>query len=406
MFTSRRLRFIVPLLMLCPALLAAAPVRHAPAARAVAGRNLLANPGFERAQRKGAWMPADWDTSDAGLETVFFGRDTFLVHTGHYSVNLANTSTVWTMMHNWSQTLLVGPESWGKTAVFTVWTRSNGLQGRAFVLAQAFRDTITKMSQIWGIDRDEARRRLGINRIDDPALVLGWRSVQFEDAQTDWVKREARVDVPRGTNVIFVRCGLLGTGQMVFDDASLTLEPQAPAPVYKPGENLLADPGFENGADDWHWEIPPFENARIDRDSTVAHSGRVSMLCSNMRNGVSATRMGMAQAIPARGLGGKRVKISGWFKGDSLLSTAYVKVYAQGPSGMEQSPGTTLLSGTFDWTEASAELDVPRDASVLWAWLCFKAPAAGRVWLDDGSLTVVGEAAASDAPKRAGRAAR
>lgn len=374
----------------------------APAAPAAGGpRNLLVNPGFERRLPATDWMPAAWDTSDAGLETVFFGRDSLGAHGGKFCVNVANTSTLYPMGHNWSQAVLVGPEAWGKTAVFSVWTRSNGVQGRAYLLAQAYRDTISKMAIIWGVERDEAQRRMGINKISDPLRDLGWHRTQFEDQQTDWVRREARIVVGRGTNVLFVRCGLLGSGQVMFDDASLTLEPGPAAVAAVPvGRNILLDPGFENGALDWEWAIPPFEGARIDRDTTVAHGGRASMMLSHFRDGVVPARMGLCQSIRADGLRGKRVRIGGWFKADSLTSPAYVLVAAHTPQTMKQSGTTDLLTDTFDWKYTSTEFDVPEDAETLWAWLVVNAPAWGTLWLDDASLEVVGPATARPAATR------
>jgi hypothetical protein len=47
-------------------------------ASAAPARNLLTNPGFERSLPGHDWMPAAWDTSDAGVTTAFFGRDTLL----------------------------------------------------------------------------------------------------------------------------------------------------------------------------------------------------------------------------------------------------------------------------------------------------------------------------------------
>ena len=89
-----------------------------------ASPNLLANPGFEDPLGNHPWMPAAWDTLDSGLSTVFFGRDTFLVHGGRYAVSVANLSMLYPMWHNWSQTLVVGPELWGKDVELTMWTRS------------------------------------------------------------------------------------------------------------------------------------------------------------------------------------------------------------------------------------------------------------------------------------------
>ena len=358
-------------------------------------KNLLLNPGFEKNLGGHEWMPTSWDTSDAGLSTVFFGRDSFLVHSGTHAVSIANTSTIYPMAHNWNQTLLVGREAWGKDAVLSVWSRSNGLQGRAYVMLQAYRDTLTKMSLVWGVDRDAARRRMGVNKVDDPAIDFGWKRQQFDDAQSDWVRREVRVYVPAGTNVLFVRMGLFGTGQVLYDDASLTLETAKPAVAPAPGVNLFTDPGFENNSLAWELVVPPFEGARLDRDSTVAHTGRYSMRCSNMADGLVQTRMGITQPIPARALAGKHVRLSGWFKGDSLRATAYVKIFSHSKNGIAQTPGKELLSGTFDWTKLDIDYDVPAGTVELWPWLVFNAPAAGMLWFDDAELTVVGPAASS-----------
>ncbi len=372
------------------ALAALAPALAQAPASAAPSRNLLANPGFEQRQAGSDWMPAAWDTSNAGLETVFFGRDTFMVHGGNYSVNVANTSTLYWMGHNWSQTILVGREAWGKTAVFSVWTRTNGLQGRAYILAQAYRDTVTKMAQIWGVARDEALSRLGLNPLSDPLRDFGWQRIQFEDPRTDWVRREARIIVRPGTNVLFVRCGLLGTGQVLYDDASLTLEPTAPEPAIAPGVNVLADPGFEDGALAWEWSIPPFEGARIEPDTTVAHSGRVSMKCSRLEDGVVSARAGVCQPVRADALRGKRVRISGWFRGDSLTAGAFVLVASHTIQDKQVSGTTQQLTGTFDWTYTSTEFDVPEDAALIWAWMMLNAPVHGTLWIDDASLEILG----------------
>lgn len=387
----------------------AAALAHVPAASApsrTASRNLLANPGFEQGAVGSEWMPAAWDTSSAGLETVFFGRDSFLVRSGRFCVNVANTSTLYWMGHNWSQTILVGREAWGKTAVFSVWTRSNGLDGRAYIMAQAYTDTISKMAVIWGVPRDEAMSRMNLTAVRDPFRDLAWQRTQFEDPQTEWVRREARVVVKPGTNVIFVRCGLLGTGQVLFDDASLTLE-STPAPVAAaPGRNLLGDPGFENGALAWEWAIPPFEGARIDRDTTVYHGGRTSMRCSNLRDGVVTSRAGMCQPIPAEALRGKRVRVGAWLRGDSLTAAAYVMIVSHSLKGKTQSGTTGLFTDSFDWTYTQTELDIPRDAELVWAWVMLNAPVSGTLWIDDASFEVVGPAEsahakpASPAPRR------
>ena len=380
----------------------ALPVAGADAAPAPSGE-LLANPGFETPLDEHPWMPADWDTSLTALPTVFFGRDTFLVRGGRYAANVANTSTLVPTWHNWNQTVLVGPETWGKDLVLTVWTRSNGLQGRAYVMLQAYRDTIGKMAKTWGLPRDPAGKRLGINKLDDPILNLGWQRRYFSEPETDWVKREVRVFVPPTVNVVYVRCGLVGTGQVVFDDASLRAEAARPAPVAAAGANLLADPGFEGDGDLWEYSMPPYAGQRIDRDTVAFHSGRAGVRYSSGAEGLVQARAGACQVL-GRELAGKRVRLSAWAKTDSLkFGGAYVRLYANSPTlGVLQSDPGRNLDLTNDWTRLTAELDVPGDAAVVWAWLAYTAPASGLVWYDDAALEVLGparETAPSPAPR-------
>lgn len=381
----------------CALLLHPGGARSAASARP-ASRNLLSNPGFERGFPGHDWMPTAWDTSDAGLSTVFFGRDSLLVHGGHYAVNIANTSIVYPMNHNWSQTLLVSRDWWGRTATFSTYSRSSDLQGRAFVMVQAYRDTSSKMARVWGVDRTEAMRRLGIQAIDDPQIDLGWKRLQFSEGETPWVRREVRVLVPAGTNVLFVRCGLIGTGQVLFDDASLVLDPAPPVATAPAGKNLFVDPSFEEGGLAWEWSVPPFEGARVELDSAVFRTGRYSMRCSSMREGLVSTRAGVSQPLSARGLRGQRVRLSAWVRADSLIGTTYLKIYSHAPSGVKQTPGRTALSNTFDWTPLTIDFDVAKDADELWPWVALSAPCTGTLWIDDVEFTSLGPSPAVNPP--------
>src|SRR5205823_7989283 len=73
-------------------LLAGVRAQRAAAASRPGTRSLLQNPDFERGQAQHPWMPSGWDTSMADLPTVFFGRDSFIVHGGKWAVNVANMS--------------------------------------------------------------------------------------------------------------------------------------------------------------------------------------------------------------------------------------------------------------------------------------------------------------------------
>ncbi|HET7225627.1 MAG TPA: hypothetical protein VFK69_07900 [Candidatus Eisenbacteria bacterium] len=375
---------------------AATPTAAIPARRM--GINLLDNPGFEKPLAGHPWMPANWDTSDSGLPTVFFGRDTFAVHGGQYAVNVANTSTVIPVWHNWSQQVLVGPDAWGKDAVFSVWTRANGLQGRAYVLLQAYRDSVGKMARLWHMDRDVAARKLQINKVDDPILDLGWKREYFSTSEDNWIKRTVRVFVPPSVNVLYVRCGLFGTGQVIFDDASLTLEPAQPPVEPALRANLLADPGFEGDGNGWEYAMPPYDGMRVERDTTLAHGGRASIAASGNMAGFMQVRTGVCQNFSDRALAGKHVRIAGWFKTDSLKSTAFLKIYAHTLHGMVQSDTPAeLFSSTHDWTPSSVEMDLPPDTYEVWAWWMYNAPAAGVVHFDDCDFEVLGPAGTAEA---------
>jgi hypothetical protein len=366
-----------------------------PASAHAASRNLLLNPGFEERKPGHPWMPAGWDTAGSGLPTAFFGCDTFLVHSGQYAANVANISTYLPLSYNWSQAVLVGPEAWGKDLLFTVYTRSNGVEGRAFCLLQAYRDTISKMAKTWDIPRDEARARLDIHRVDDPLVDLGWKRLVFMENETGWVKREVRVYCPTGTNVAFVRVGLSGTGQMLVDDASLTLEPAQPAPALKTGQNLITDPGFEEDGRAWEYVMPPYAGLTVRRDTTHAHQGKGCMYFQSLIGPAYPTapvqaRMGVCQAIPNRNFGGKRIKLSAWVKTDSLKGIAYIKVFAHGLYGVIQGIASEQYSLDTPWTQTTQTLDLPPDTDQVWAWCLYDAPVPGEIYFDDVKLEVLG----------------
>ena len=367
---------------------AAAPARPASAI----AKNLLVNPGFEQGLADHPWMPAAWDTFQSRLNTVFFGRDTVLAHRGRYAISVANLSTYVPMFHNWSQTLVVGRELWGKDLVLSVWTRSNGLQGRAYVLLQAYRDTITKMSRIWKIDREAARERLKILKSDDPLMSLGWDREYFSEPETDWVRREVSVFVPPSTNVIFARCGIFGVGQVMFDDASLVARPARPPDPLPLHTNLFKDPGFEEQGNDWEYSLPPYEGLEVERDTTVSHSGHASIRMEGGLDGPIQVRAGVCQGVSNRGLAGKRVRVSGWVKTDSLQGNAYIMAYCTTPDGDVHGVTPQQFGMNTDWTKTELEADVPPGTLMVWGWFLFNCPARGRVHFDDVSIEVLGPA--------------
>ena len=371
------------------------PLHGSALAAAAPSSNRLENPGFEQGIPGHGWMPTGWDTSRAGLSTVFFGRDTLLAHSGQYAVTVANVSDLWPFSHNWSQAILVDSKDWGKDAVLTIWTRSTGIEGRAYVMLQAYRDTLSYEARRRGLPRDSMNVLMNIHAIDDPAFDLGWKRTVFTEEETPWVKREARVYIPPLTNVVFVRCGLIGTGQLMLDDASLTFEAPLPAPPLQPGVNLLKDPSFEQGGLDWEFSVPPYRNTVGRVDTTVARTGRSSAYFKSGEMGYITVGSGVCQSICNRNLGGMHVKLSGWFKTDSLVSTAYTLMYFSTPRGVVSIPTKDRYSLTNNWVQATLEADAPKDTYSMWVWFEYNAPAAGDLHIDDCSLEITGPAKGS-----------
>ena len=271
-------------------------------------------------------------------------------------------------------------------------------------MLQAYRDTIGKMAKIWRLPRDPAAKRLGINKLDDPIQNLGWKRLYFSDPETDWVLREVRVFVPPTVNMIYVRCGLVGTGQVVFDDASLRGGAGAPGSRRR----------RRHGTCSW----TPASRATATTGSTPCRRTRASGSTGTRRSstragprvryssgaeGLIQARAGACQVL-GREVAGKHLRLSAWVKTDSLkLGGAYLRIYCNSLGrGMLQSDPGESLSLTHDWTKLSVELDVPEDAYVTWAWLAYTAPATGLVWYDDASLEVLGPARGRDA-RRPGR---
>jgi hypothetical protein len=245
---------------------------------------------------------------------------------------------------------------------------------------------------VWGLVREVARQRLEINRVDDPLIDFGWERVAFSEPETEWVRRDIRMFIAPTTNVLFVRAGINGTGQVMFDDATLTIEPAKPAGPPPLMTNLLADPSFEGGGDEWEFSIPPFEGMHVGVVRGIARTGDRSVGIWGGLSSVVQARAGACQVIPARNLQGMRVRLTSYVRTDSLKGLAYIKLYANTLHGVEHPPTPQQFSVNNEWAKTSMEMDVPKDTYSLWAWSVLNAPAPGKAYFDDMELVVLGPA--------------
>lgn len=377
---------VVPLLLV---LATPRPVAAQGAGKAAV--NLLGNPGFDEG---GLFNPTDWDTTVAGVPTVLFYWDTQTKRGGTRSASVINAGDALPMWHNWNQMLLHAGRFAGKDLELTVWVRSEQMDGgRGYVMLQAYRDTVMNLARDEGITREQARLKMGFKYADDPQLETGWARQYFSSDVAEWTPMKVRLHVPPTTNLVVVRFGIYGSGQVWFDDAQLTMLPAATAalPVKK---NLLANPGFERPLDEWEFSMPPTPGAFIVRDSAVTHGGRFSARMSSATKPGFQTYMNACQVFNARSLSGKRVRMSGWAKLEDVVDSAYLSIYATGGYGVDGSLAGDALTGTRDWTFYSVEFDVPKDTYTVWARAGYSA-GRGKVWWDDLTFEVLGPASKS-----------
>jgi len=394
--TLNRLRLPAWLALAAAAgLLAAPPAGAAPAASAGAPADLLRNPSAEEGTLV---SPTGWDTTMSNLPTVRFAWDGEQARGGTRSLYVLNTSDVIPLWHNWSQTLLGVNHLGGKELTLRAWVKTRAVTGKAYILLQAYRDTVLVAAGKAGVPRLQMRQEMNIKPADDPQIELGWARKQISGDHPEWTPLEVRLYIPPSTNAVIVRGGVVGLGEAWFDDFSLTAGPARPERPFPLGKNLLTDPGFEGNLDDWDFSMPPVEGLRI-RPDAVPHSGLQSCLIESQRRWQIEVWTHAFQVFNTRALSGKRVRLSGWYKTQDLNNTfACFSIYATGAYGAFRPVVSNAWSGTNDWTYATYEIDIPANTYTVWARAVLNT-GAGKVWFDDLKFEVLG-----DTPKPAAAA--
>ncbi len=383
--------------LLAIALFAAAPTVAAQSAT-TQNASRFRNPGFEDG---GLFNPSDWDTTVAGVPTVLFYWDPDVTHGGTRSASIVNAGDAIPVWHNWNQMLPHAGDLVGRDLELTVWVRSAQMSGgRGYVMLQAYRDTVMNKALDEGTTREQARVTMGYKYADDPQLETGWARQYFSADVDEWTAKTVRLHVPPTTNLVIIRLGIFGSGQVWFDDAQLAIKPAA-TQALPLGKNLLANPGFERPLDEWEFSMPPTPQAAIARDSSVAHTGRFSARYTAPVKAAFQTYMNTCQVWNARNLSGRRVRLSGWGKTENLVDSAYLSVFSTGLYGVASSLAGDAFTGTRDWSFYSVEFDVPKDTYTVWARAGVQA-SPGKTWWDDLKFEVLGASpkpAAKPTPK-------
>lgn len=386
--------------LVLPLLLAVVAAGRASAAATPAAANLLTNPSAEEGT---LLAPTDWDSSRTQVPTARFAWDSEQAHDGKRSLYIINTGNVIPVWFNWSQTLTGVSNLAGKELTLRAWVKTRNLSGKAYLLLQAYRDTVLLEAMKQGVPRQRMRDLMHIKPADDPQLEMGWARKQLSGDHDDWTPLEVKVFVPPSTNMVFVRGGIFGVGEVWFDDFSLTASPAAPEKPFPLAKNLLVDPGFEDHLDQWELSLPPLEGLRVDLDGQVVHGGSQSVRLESQRHPPYQLFSHVCQVFNTRALSGKHVRMTGWVKTDHLdQGSAFLTVVATGKYGSFRPVIPDGVSGTKDWTFVTYECDIPRDTYTVWARAAFTT-SEGRVWFDDVSFEVLGDAKTASAKESASR---
>lgn len=171
--------------------------------------------------------------------------------------------------------------------------------------------------------------------------------------------------------------------------SALAAAPKVPAEHW--GRNLVANPGFEEGADGRPsgWHMPPGQCAW---DAAEKHSGTRSLRFTNTDRNVYRLITAPVALIP-----GVRYRIAAWVKGRDVRSR----------DGQDQGAGLCIewsdkagkwlggyypacKAGTFEWTRIEDETGaVPAEAASAHVVLYLRQHNTGTAWFDDVEVTAI-----------------
>jgi hypothetical protein len=133
----------------------------------------------------------------------------------------------------------------------------------------------------------------------------------------------------------------------------------------------------------------------IGTDTKVKHSGNASVFLKSKHNEIGRIGTGTTQLIKADDYRGKRIRLTGYAKGENLGGLAFPWMRVDSAEGEVLSFDNTLNNEsdfeTFspDWSKFEIVLDVPEKASVI--FIGCQLVGKGSVWFDDLQFEVVGK---------------
>lgn len=154
-------------------------------------------------------------------------------------------------------------------------------------------------------------------------------------------------------------------------------------------ENLLLNPGFEDGENGWHPVLPQKDKSgeKPSIDDTVSHSGEKSAKLESDGEGVCAwNQLIVDMPIPSKVIINGFVKTEG-AKGNVIID---LKINKEGERSMPPFPTCKPnLRGDNDWTRVSGEFEIPKDTDS--AIIGCTMLGEGTAWFDDLEVIAISD---------------
>ncbi len=232
---------------------------------------------------------------------------------------------------------------------------------------------------------DDAR-----NPIDRPALAR-----TSLDGGGEWKRLSLDLEAPRLAATLQVQILTEGAGDLRVDEFDLRAGGGFPA---YPGEELLMNPGFEEGGTDalpaaWRSErrgAPAAEALDLAQEVSGRNSKWAAYTASTAEM-AEAAFIQLVRHVPSTG----RVRLTGWVKTDRLsgiasLSLAFRATPFEETAAPSQRIGTETtqpVRSTAAWTQVSLEAEVPPETLSIEVRATSRG--SGRTWWDDLSLQAI-----------------
>lgn len=130
----------------------------------------------------------------------------------------------------------------------------------------------------------------------------------------------------------------------------------------------------------------------IGTDTQIKRSGNASAFLKSKHN-ERGVGLGLSQQIKADDYRGKRIRLSGYTRGENLGGIGFPWMRVDNAEGVTLSFDNTLNGEaefdafSLDWSKFEIVLDVPEQGFII--WMGFQLMGKGHVWLDDWQLEVV-----------------